>query len=428
MMTIFLCYIATLFSQIAIIYFFGKLCHVKPKKISIKSLIVISIATAIQVYLNLMGYRNLVYKIIAPIFTITYFWILFSKIYSCSKAQVQNYSIIIWIISFLFDILVMLVVNMFNLIQFYESNVHISKSIGSLTMSILLILVANIPGNIRLLNKLCKKMSKINISGIYIVGLIFLYIFIAISSLRYIENRFIILLFLIIGFSLLVILITFISQQYQIVVLKKTNEIIEENNQINIKIINQYRILKHNLESQLLGVKTVSNKKAKELIDNLILEYNSSFYIKHDINSMPSGINGLIYEKLYSYKDDNINLTINNKIKSKILPAVGARSYNLFCEALGVTLDNALDASKKSKDKIIYLEFRENKDKIIFKIMNTFKGKIDLDKLGTINYTSKASGHGLGLFSLIGRKNLTITTSIKNNLFINSIEVNKEKK
>ena len=143
---------------------------------------------------------------------------------------------------------------------------------------------------------------------------------------------------------------------------------------------------------------------------------------------MPLGINGLVLDKLYKYNEDNIEISITNKIKSRILKSVGPRSYNLFCEALGVTLDNALESAKESKNKFVYIEFRENKEVIQMKIMNTFHGNIDLDKLGTVNYTSKSNGHGLGLYSLFGRKNLTITTSIKNNLFVNVIEVKKLKR
>jgi len=207
---------------------------------------------------------------------------------------------------------------------------------------------------------------------------------------------------------------------------KYAGKILEKNDIVNRRIITQYRILKHNLESQLIGVKSVSNKEAQALINDLIQEYNASFYIKHDINEMPSGINGLVFEKLYNYHKKELNITITNKIKKNILEEVGPRSYNLFCEALGVTLDNALEASIKSKEKLIYLEFKETDEKLIIKIMNTFTGHIELDKLGTVHYTSKETGHGFGLFSLIGRKNLTITTSIKNNLFINLIEVKKK--
>jgi len=61
-------------------------------------------------------------------------------------------------------------------------------------------------------------------------------------------------------------------------------------------------------------------------------------------------------------------------------------------------------------------------------IINTFAGSLDLERIGSIEYTTKEEGHGLGLFSLFGRKNLSVTTTIKNNLFINNIEIKKRLK
>lgn len=110
-----------------------------------------------------------------------------------------------------------------------------------------------------------------------------------------------------------------------------------------------------------------------------------------------------------------------------MLESLGPRNYNSFCEALGITLDNALEACIKTEDKLLYLEFKEGKDSITIKVMNTFSGNIELDRLDTKEYTSKKEGHGLGLYSLFNRKNIVITTSIKNNLFINVIKVKKQK-
>ena len=293
-------------------------------------------------------------------------------------------------------------------------------------MSLFLVSLCVIKPISKYLNKIYKKMCKLNISINYILLVIVIFLCLGLISSNNINDKVIMTLFFAIGVIILAIIVMFVSMNYQIVTLKITNEILEKNNEVNQKAIYQFRILKHNLESQLLGVKTVANKKARELLDNLIKEYNESFYIKHDINSMPLGINGLVFDKLDKYNEDNIEISITNKIKSKILDTVGPRSYNLFCEALGVTLDNALESAKESKDKLVYIEFRENKEVIQMKIMNTFTGGIDLDKLGTVNYTSKSKGHGLGLYSLFGRKNLTITTSIKNNLFVNKIEVKKK--
>lgn len=419
---LFACYIATLISQLAAIFLFKKLSN---KSIEINKLYIgiILIASIVQVILNIYSFKGL-----GTIFTIIYFYYMFQKLFKCSKNESQNYSIIIWTISLLIDILVMLIVSSSGLLTFYEENSNIAKAIGTIVMSLLLIIIGIITNVTQFFNKLYKKMNKLSIPIRHIFIIIAAFWIIGALSSNNMTNQFLITFFFVIGITFLIIVVMFISMNYQIVTLKITNEILEKNNEVNQKAIYQYRILKHNLESQLMGVKTVANKKAKALLDNLIKEYNESFYIKHDINSMPLGINGLVLDKLYKYNEDKIEISITNKIKSKILKAVGPRSYNLFCEALGVTLDNALESAKESKNKLVYIEFRENKEVIQMKIMNTFHGNIDLDKLGTANYTSKKKGHGLGLYSLFGRKNLTITTSIKNNLFVNKIEVKKLKR
>ena len=415
------CYVATLLSQVAAIYLFGKLSN-KQIKLNRFDIIMILITLVFQELLNIYGIPA-----VGTILTIIYFYFLFQHLFNCTKIESQNYSIIIWTISVLIDILIMLIVNTGGLLQFYETNIIISKSIGTVIMSLLLIMIGVTKPIIKFLNKLYKKICKLNIPVKNIFLIVACVWFIGAMSSNNMNNQFLITILFVTGIVFLIIIVIFISMNYEIVTLKITNEILEKNNEVNQKAIYQFRILKHNLESQLMGVKTVANKKARDLLDNLIKQYNESFYIKHDINSMPLGINGLVLDKLYKYNEDNIKISITNKIKNRILKSVGPRSYNLFCEALGVTLDNALESAKESKDKLVYIEFRENKEVIQMKIMNTFHGSIDLDKLGTVNYTSKSKGHGLGLYSLFGRKNLTITTIIKNNLFVNKIEVKKRK-
>jgi len=379
------------------------------------------LAGTLQAYMNKLNLQ-----VLGAVFTIIYCYTLFKYLYRCEKTKARNYSIIIWIISLLLDVVVMVTVNIMGILTYCEEDLLLIKSVGTTFMSIVLLITSNIKPVIYFFNKIELKMEKLQITMNHITTLIISYLLIGYMTSENINNKFTVITLLIIGISVLIITILFISMKYQILNFKKTNEILEKNDIVNRRIITQYRILKHNLESQLIGVKSVSNKEAQALINDLIQEYNASFYIKHHINEMPSGINGLVFEKLYNYHKKELNITITNKIKKNILEEVGPRSYNLFCEALGVTLDNALEASIKSKEKLIYLEFKETDEKLIIKIMNTFTGHIELDKLGTVHYTSKETGHGFGLFSLIGRKNLTITTSIKNNLFINLIEVKKK--
>ena len=417
-----LCIITTIILQIVELYLIRKISN---KKLIWKNkyLIIIPVYVTIQVELNIRGFQG-----IGTIATIIYFYIMLQNMFKCTKEESQNYSIIIWTLALLIDLLIMTVGTLFNLMKFYELNTKLYKSVASIIMTVLLFLAALSQTFIKYLQKLYKKMEKLNIPIRHIFLIMVVFLIIGATCAHFLYNKIIIIILFALGVAFLITVILFISMNYKILTLKITNEILEKNNEVNQKAIYQFRILKHNLESQLMGVKTVANKKAKALLDNLIKEYNESFYIKHDINSMPLGINGLVLDKLYKYNEDNIEISITNKIKSRILKSVGPRSYNLFCEALGVTLDNALESAKESKDKLVYIEFRENKEVIQMKIMNTFHGNIDLDKLGTVNYTSKSNGHGLGLYSLFGRKNLTITTSIKNNLFVNVIEVKKLKR
>ena len=122
-----------------------------------------------------------------------------------------------------------------------------------------------------------------------------------------------------------------------------------------------------------------------------------------------------------------MKVQIDNNVKGKLLDILGPKNYNLLCEALGITLDNALESASQTKGKIVFLEFSEEEKTVNIKIMNTFKGSIDTEKLGTIEYTSnKLNGHGLGLYSLFNKNTIYITTSIKNNLFRSEIKVNKK--
>ena len=81
---------------------------------------------------------------------------------------------------------------------------------------------------------------------------------------------------------------------------------------------------------------------------------------------------------------------------------------------------------KNNKYQIRDLEFTEDDNKLMLKIINSFSGMIDIDELGKKNYTSKKTGNGLGLFSILKYKPIKLNSSIKDNKFICVIRVNKK--
>lgn len=415
MTTIAILYITSLISELSLIYFYEKLSR-SEKRINLKIIFMILLIPVIQVIAKTLGL-----DVIIPIISIFYFIVLFKCIFQGTLKETINYEIIIWTIGTLLDVIMMLLIVPINI------NTELSKSMSSIFLSLVIVAIASSNAVLKVLRALYKRLDKINLNYLYLIITIVLFLIVEYLGFKNVDNKYIVVSALLIGIVLALIVVNFVVLYYEIITLRTTNEILEQSNEASLELISEYRILKHNLEHNLLGIKTVSNKKTKELIDALIAEYNSKFYIKHDITSMPAGINGFILEKFYKYAEEDLKITVENKIRKKILGLLGPRNYNLFCEALGVTLDNALESTVKSKEKLLYLEFKETEESLMATVANTFTGNIELDKLGTKEYTSRKTGHGLGLYSLFNRKNLFITTSIKNNLFINKIEVKKRK-
>lgn len=406
------------------IYLYSKILNAKPK-INCKYLILIILCLAFQAFLQVTNYSSIV-----PIFTFIWLIIFGKKFFNNSWKETIICLMIVWILLFLIDVLIMFHMNRIELYNFEPLIIQIFKGVSSVTMSIFLILFAKFPFIINGLSKLFKALSNLTVRTACVTLAIVLYFALGTLCYRHMNHEndivYLIIILLVSVISILALLYL-IHLNYEIVVLKSTNDIIEHNNETLLKTLNEYRIMKYNINNKLLGIKSVGNKDTRIMINEILKEYDSNKYLKSEIPFMPSGLNGFILEKFYAYADKNLKIQIDNNVKGKLLNILGPKNYNLLCEALGVTLDNALESASQTKDKIIFLEFTETEKTVNIKVMNTFKGIIDTEKLGTIEYTSnKLNGHGLGLYSLFNKNTLYITTSIKNNFFRSEIKVDKK--
>ena len=101
-----------------------------------------------------------------------------------------------------------------------------------------------------------------------------------------------------------------------------------------------------------------------------------------------------------------------------------------FGRILGVFLDNAIEASLESEEKQIGLEAYINTNKE-FKIIisNTYKNKIDKNKIGEESFSTKGKnrGHGLLLVNqLVGKnKKFETKTDIQETIYIQTIIIKK---
>ena len=260
-----------------------------------------------------------------------------------------------------------------------------------------------------------------NIYNYYtLTALIILFLFIMSSFYnKDIQNLYVYFLMILLFILLSVLIYAVLKNSYKNKLLTIKNQHLEESNGIYKQISEDYSILRHNLTNDLIKVKGLLPKKDQDIINNIIKKYEKNFYWLTNINDVPSGIQGLFYIKLSSIKSKKIKFHVNYKLDFDIKDFVSAKDYDEICEIIGIWIDNAIEACKECKDKVILEKIDGKKNNFLIKIINTFKGDLDLEKLGNKKYSTKNrnSGYGLNYVKNIKNKKIQVNYTIINNLF-----------
>ena len=197
-------------------------------------------------------------------------------------------------------------------------------------------------------------------------------------------------------------------------------------------------------------------------LDNLTSTVDSLKIIKHDYDNILQIMYGYIATKQYDALDSYLkhvvlesrNICYDSKLEPSLVnqPAIYGILSCKYCKAinknidfninidtsindisfnfaelsriLGILLDNAIEASEKTKAKILNISFeddKENNAKLI-KISNSVKDdNIDVDKIFEKGVSSKRIKSGLGLWEVKrlvdSKKNSEIYTTVNNNMF-----------
>lgn len=343
------------------------------------------------------------------------------------------YSFNIEIISSISELIVTLILVLFGVKSTEIVNNNFYNLLANVLISILSIIIVNI-GFIKKL--ICKF---INIFDRNRKLLNYLYIFIVMLYLIVLKNGFELILKsnyyinILFMFSIIIVIVIVLRNE------SKYEQLKEENKQmLNYvtkyeKIITAQGKTNHEFKNQLMvirGYAQMHSDKILEYIDEIVKDSNKagSSYLISQLNNFPDGgIKGLLYYKLSIMEDENIKYSINVEkgVKTK-LKTLSINNYKNITKILGVLLDNAIDASKKSKHKKINISVIKDNKNIIFKIYNTYKGKIDIEKVGT-GYTSKGKGHGYGLRlvkDIINEnKVFDISHDLEDNYFVSSLYI-----
>ena len=173
---------------------------------------------------------------------------------------------------------------------------------------------------------------------------------------------------------------------------------------ITNNLLEEYRVISHEQKNQLLiirGMLDESNKELVDYVDNLLEQRAKPKYEWiGDLNHLPlSGLKGLINYKLIEMDALGIatDVSISKEVLKTKLNKLSTKQKDNLYSIMGVYLDNAIQAAKDSKRKEISLEIYKEKRNVIVVLANTYKGKIELDKLDNYGYSTKGKHHGVGL-------------------------------
>ncbi len=360
-------------------------------------------------------------------------------ILNVKSKNVILYSFNTEIIMSISEILVSLLLVLFGINSKDIVNNYTYNFLTNIFIAALSIFIIHIPVFVKIVYKVNNIFNKNkNLIKYLYIFLCVLYLVVSKNGLEFIlkSNYYINILFIV---SMVVILTIIIKNE------SKYDQLNEQNKQmLNYvtkyeKIITDQGKANHEFRNQLMVIRGYAQMKSPKLIeylDSIVddTKKTHSSYLISQLNNFPDGgIKGLLYYKLSIMEDENIKYEINVEygVKTK-LKSLDTVIYKNITKILGVLLDNAIDASKNAENKKAVISVIKESSKVIFNISNTYKGKIDVSKIGT-GYTTKGRNHGYGLRlvnDIIKENNcLDVKSKVNDDYYTTSlfIEVKKKK-
>lgn len=309
-----------------------------------------------------------------------------------------------------------------------------------LLINICVTLIALIASKIKIISNRIKKYYKILSAKNLHLNIIFICLLIITSSviiynisLNYKVNvKFINDIILIV--SMVIIGIIFINNKDTYNKLSDEYDILLKNVTEFEEWIEKEQFIRHEYKNQLAFLYSLtSEKKVKCKIEEIISYYlNIKDSNVYNLKALPKGgLKGLMYYKTIIAQNSKINLTIDVSLKEKgILSKLSDEDINTLSKVLGILYDNAIEAAKESRKKLLLLEIYELKDTVNIVISNTFKKDSLLSSRNKKGISSKGTGRGYGLYfaTKIISKNkwLEEKNEIIDNHYIETITINKK--
>lgn len=306
------------------------------------------------------------------------------------------------------EIIVALFLSFFMKIRIFVFSDIITVILTNALIGIMLCIITKLKYTKKIYNTVKTKINMVKENKVIIISILFALLFNLFSILSYFSS---LELYKSQSFVFLGSILGIFSSVMLFVFLKENNKYVEISEKYNVSLdnIKSYedmieinRVNNHEVRNQFLMLRGMSkNKKLNTYIDS-ILDKNISTNedLLNKVIKIPSGgLRGLIYTKLIQMQDNNINyeVYVDKRVNSRKFSKIDSNTMIDICKIVGVFIDNAIECVSDLKKKNITIEIYVERNDIIICITNNFEGKIDFDKLGTGDYTTKGNGHGYGL-------------------------------
>lgn len=157
-----------------------------------------------------------------------------------------------------------------------------------------------------------------------------------------------------------------------------------------------------------------------------VMEMNSRLNDTTALNIRNAGLYGVVASKIQYAEEKGVTFKIHTGSEVKDIPHI--RMVELY-EIMGIFLDNAIEASAASGEKIVYLDIMEDDQCIDIKVKNSCQQIPDLSKIYDKGFSTKDTGRGLGLWIvkeiLEKNKNVLNNTYIEDTLFCQELIIRK---
>jgi len=355
-----------------------------------------------------------------------FFPLLFYCIKPCSFRKILFYVLIIWLYGMAIDLLAMILFSFLHFLIGFDifKRWFMAEHILTFVVFIFLMFIGHSKVIKNLTNSLYKKLVSIKYSDLSLIIFTIFTLIIAVIIVSNLKNLNFNLILLLILLMLLIIFALLIKVKLNEEENEKYLKTLKENNDFYIQVEDENRVFKHNLTAKLLSIKSVANKKSVLLIEDLLVQFNKNVDFSNHMKTIPYGLNGIIYQKIYSYLKE-LKIKVFNDINYDIFNFLKPRRYNVMVEKMVIALDNAIEAALSSNEKILVVNLYEENDSIVIEIKNTFSNQIDIDLLGTKGNSTKGQRRGLGLFSSFRDNEATLEVMIINDMFVSKITAKK---